>query len=303
MTRRQQAQPRLKHCFSLTSLWRAALQTWGSLLLAGYCFTAWATPANTPRPNVVSLAPHTTEILYAAGAHEHILAVDNYSDYPEAARSKRKVGNALQINHETLLALRPDIVWAWQPQQLAPDLVAQLNRLGSKVRFISPESLQDIVAAVRLAGEEFHLGAATQAYADTLQSELNALQARYPQQSPVTVFIEAGTEPLYTIGNDLLIRDVMHTCGAHNVYAQHAIAAPMVNLEDVLSKKPELIITAHKDPALIAQRQQFWQSKLNLPSTAVINFNPDELYRPGPRLLKAVDQLCDRLQQYRLNQP
>lgn len=267
------------------------------------CSTITAASSNTQTPTVVSLAPHATEILYAAGAQEHILAIDNYSDYPEAAQHKLKVGNALQVNHETLLALRPDYVWAWQAQQLSPDLVAQLKRLGTQVRFIAPRSLQEIVATIQLAQEDFQLGSQTQNYANSLQTELDALLARYPQQDPVTVFIEAGLEPLYTIGNDALIQDAMHTCGAVNIYANHTSSALMVNLEDILSKKPQVIITAHKSPNQIAERQKFWRNTLGLSDLALININPDALYRPGPRMLQAVDTLCEQLQQYRRSQP
>ncbi len=270
--------------------------------LAAYCvLPALAQSSDTAqRPHVVSLAPHTTEILFFAGADPHILAVDNYSDYPDQARRKQQVGSGIQINHEALLALRPDHVWAWQTQQISPELVAQLTKLGTQVRFIQPKSLQDIVDAVRLAGQVFMLGPRAQQQADALQLKLDQLEA-IPHQAkrPLSVFIEAGTEPLYTLGNDPLTRHVLRTCGASNIYEHYRAPALTVNLEDILKRRPQIVITAYKQAETATARHQFWQSKLALADKAIINIDPDHLFRPGPRLILAVETLCDALDQYR----
>lgn len=247
----------------------------------------------------ISLAPHITEILFAAGAQDHLIAVDSSSDYPPAAKDLPRVGDALRVNPERLLELKPDQVWAWQANQIGPELQRQLQQTHISLIFAAPKTLDDIPAFVRLAGDSLDTAETAVPMAALLDSRIAALRQNSRLGEPVSVFLEIGSEPLYTLARDPLIQDVLTTCKAQNIYARHAAVAPTISLEDVLHKRPQVVIMAYRDPAQLRARHLFWEKHLGLSPHALLNLNPDALYRPGPRLIEATRELCEQLDRYR----
>lgn len=256
--------------------------------------------AQTVAPaRAISLAPHITEILFAAGAQDHLIAVDSSSDYPPAAKDLPRVGDALRVNPERLLELKPDQVWAWQANQIGPELQRQLQQTHISLIFAAPKTLDDIPAFVRLAGDNLDTAETAVPMAALLDSRIAALRQNSRLGEPVSVFLEIGSEPLYTLARDPLIQDVLTTCKAQNIYARHAAVAPTISLEDVLHKRPQVVIMAYRDPAQLRARHLFWEKHLGLSPHALLNLNPDALYRPGPRLIEATRELCEQLDRYR----
>ncbi|WP_240631904.1 ABC transporter substrate-binding protein [Alcaligenes faecalis] len=259
-----------------------------------------APPTPTVAPaRAISLAPHITEILFAAGAQDHLIAVDSSSDYPPAAKDLPRVGDALRVNPERLLELKPDQVWAWQANQIGPELQRQLEQTHISLIFAAPEKLDDIPAFIRLAGDSLDTADVAVPIAALLDNQIAALRQNSRLGKTVSVFLEIGSEPLYTLARDPLIQDVLSTCQAQNIYARHAAVAPTISLEDVLHKHPQVVITAYRDPAQLRARHLFWEKHLGLSPHALLNLNPDALYRPGPRLIEATRELCEQLDRYR----
>lgn len=286
---------------SLSVLRRLLAST--SLALAVAAGPALGQTQEAERPTVVSLAPHITEILYAAGAGDHILAVDSASDFPPDALQLPRIGDALRVNPERLLQLKPDRVWAWQRGQIGQELNRQLQHAGVGLTLAAPARLDDIPALVRQAGQELGTQEQAQRAAAALDNQIAALRQDRSPGKQVSVFLEIGDEPLYTLARDPLTQDVLDTCDARNIYAHHAAVAPTISLEDVLHKKPQVVIMAYRDSAQLRARHQFWEKHLGLPSQALLNLNPDALYRPGPRLIDATRELCEQLDQFRAAQP
>src|SRR5688500_1445674 len=81
-----------------------------------------------PATRIVSLAPHTTELLFEAGAGDKVIGVSLFSDYPEAAKKIPSIGDAAHADLERIVALQPDLVVAWKTGNHAKDLEA-LERL------------------------------------------------------------------------------------------------------------------------------------------------------------------------------
>ncbi|ARP55076.1 ABC transporter substrate-binding protein [Alcaligenes faecalis] len=259
-----------------------------------------AQSAQTVAPaRAISLAPHITEILFAAGAQDHLIAVDSSSDYPPAAKDLPRIGDALRVNPERLLELKPDQVWAWQANQIGPELQRQLQQTHINLIFAAPEKLDDIPAFVRLAGDSLNTADVAVPMAALLDNQIASLRQNSRLGETVSVFLEIGSEPLYTLARDPLIQDVLTTCKAQNIYARHAAIAPTISLEDVLHKRPQVVIMAYRDPAQLRARHLFWEKHLGLSPHALLNLNPDALYRPGPRLIEATRILCEQLDRYR----
>src|SRR3970282_1271543 len=96
-----------------------------------------------PAQRVVSLAPHATELLFAAGAGSRVVGVSAFSDYPQAARSLPLVSGGMHLDMERILALRPDLAVAWRSGNTRADL-EKLATLGIPVFFAEPQRLDAV---------------------------------------------------------------------------------------------------------------------------------------------------------------
>lgn len=261
-------------------------------------------PQNTAaqvKQRVITLAPHITELIFAAGAGSRIVATVDSSAYPAAARSIPRIGNGISASLEKVVASRPDLVVAWMPSSATRTLMPTLAGLHVPLIYSNPRKLADIPTEIIRFGDLLGTAKTAERTAATLTRRLRALQEKYANRRPVSVFIEVGALPLYTIGHDPLLNDALRICGGVNIYADLAVAAPQVSAESVLMTQPDAVITSENSEAGLAQRLNAW-SALRLRAALrrhVYSVNPDELFRPGPRLIDATQELCRILDQVR----
>ena len=263
----------------------ALLPWYGGLALA-----APADPAAAAVGRVITLAPHITELMYAAGAGGQLVATVSSSNFPPEARTLPRVGDGLSVNAERLLALQPDLVLAWQHSLATRRLEPVLAGLDIALDWVAPQSLDAIADTVEDLGRRLGSTDTATRKAAALRAELRALRERYSTRTPVNVFIEVGTAPLYTLGSDALTLDALTSCGARNIFADTRRVAPTVGPEDVLHRRPEVLLVASTNAQRIAERRAYWES-LGL-KAHIASVDPDALLRPGPRLITASHDLC-----------
>jgi iron complex transport system substrate-binding protein/vitamin B12 transport system substrate-binding protein len=254
-----------------------------------------------PAMRAITLAPHITELIYAAGAGGRIVGTVLSSDYPAEARGIPRIGDGLNIDTERAVSLRPDLVIAWQPSGAARTLAPVLDRLDIPLVFSAPRRLDDIPAEVLRMGAYFHTQDAAAATAEAMKRRLTALRARYSGKPLVRVFIQVGSDPLYTLGNDPLLNDVLATCQGINIFADAGVAAPQVSEETVLQTQPDVVIVPSTQSGVPARGAARWTT-LQLPAAMaghIHSMDPDALFRPGPRLIDAAEALCRLLDESR----
>lgn len=259
-----------------------------------------------PAERVVTLAPHLTELVYAAGGGGRLVGTVTSSDYPPAARRLPRVGDGLNISLERLLSLKPDLVLAWQPSAATRALAPALDALHIPLEYMAPRGLDDIARDVARLGGLLGTAPQADAAAAALARRIAALRARYGGRQVISVFIEIGIDPLYTIGRDALLNDVLRSCSGVNIYARSSLAAPQVDAESVLLARPDAIVTAAAANGRRRQERQAYWSALRLPAARaghVYAIDPDALFRPGPRLVQATEDLCRDLDQVRGGRP
>ncbi|TCV99204.1 vitamin B12 ABC transporter substrate-binding protein BtuF [Biostraticola tofi] len=236
---------------------------------------------------VISLAPHTTELAYAAGMGDVLVAVSAWSDYPPPARQLEQVASWQGVNIERIMALKPDLILAWRggnPQRA----MEQLAAFSIPVVYIDPGSIADIARALdNLARYSPHPEQAHQAARQLLKGEAE-LKQRYAGLRHRRVFMQFGTQPLFTAAGDTLQSRVLSLCGATNVFSHSPVPWPQVGREQVLLRKPEAIVTIGNQDRSEAIRQ-FWAPHLKVP---VITIKEDWFSRAGPRMLDGAEQLC-----------
>jgi len=155
-----------------------------------------------PASRIISIAPHLTEIAFAAGVGSRLDAVSEYSDYPPEAQRLPRVGDGARVDIERILMLKPDLVLAWKSGNQAGD-IARLERRGIAVWVTEPARLADIGRLLRgaalLAGD----AAAGERAAVAFERSLRELNDRYGMPSsrrePLRVFYEIWHQPLLTV--------------------------------------------------------------------------------------------------------
>src|SRR5439155_1624327 len=131
----------------MLALWGAA--AWAAASAVDSAGRRVSLPA--PAQRIVSVAPHVTELLFAAGAGSRVVAVSEYSDYPEVARRLPRVASSSAVNVEEVLALRADLVVAWRLDATARSL-DRLEALGIPVFYSEPHRLAEIPDAIEALG-------------------------------------------------------------------------------------------------------------------------------------------------------
>lgn len=259
-----------------------------------------------PRPaqRILSLAPHVTELLFAAGAGGKIVGAVEYSNYPEPAKSIPRIGNNLQLDLERIVSLKPDLIVVWLHGNAQRQL-DKLLTLGIPVFYNEPHRLPDIARAIeqfgRLAGTE----AVALPVARAFSARESELRARYAGRSPVRVFYQIWERPLMTINGNQIINDVITLCGGQNVFADLKPLVPPVSIEAVLAADPEAIGTAIIDTNRQNELEN-WKQWPHLTATARNNFflvPTDLISRHTPRILDGAQQICEQLDLARSRRP
>jgi iron complex transport system substrate-binding protein len=257
-----------------------------------------------PARRIVSLAPHLTENLYAAGGGASLVAVGDYSDFPPAARKLPRVGGAGRLDLETLLAIKPDLILAWSGGT-SPAQLAQLDSLGLPVYLSNPKHMADVAGEIERLGLLAGSSSAARAAAGAFRARREKLAARYAGRPPVRTFYEIWNRPLMTVNGQHLISDAITLCGGINVFADLPRIAPTVTEEAVLAAKPEAIVASGMDMAR-PEWLDDWKRWPTLPASArgnLFHIPPDFMHRATARILDGAEQLCAHLETARSRRP
>lgn len=257
-----------------------------------------------PASRIVALAPHVVESLYFAGAGSKIVGAVEYSDYPQAAKALPRVGGYSRIDLEAILALKPDLVIAWESGN-SPAAIDKLRGLNIPVYLSQPNTLEQIAIEIdrfgTLAGTESIARPKAQQY----RHQLASLKQRFQNRAAVRVFYQISEAPLMTIGGNQIISNALSICGGENVFVSLKPMAAVISSEAVIAANPEAIMTSgmqNINPAAL----DFWKK---LPSlTAVRRGNlffvdSDLVNRNGPRMLEGTQLICQSLQTARDHRP
>lgn len=248
-----------------------------------------------PAQRVISMAPHVTELLFAAGGGERIVGAVDYSDYPEAAKAIPRVGSNREVDIERVLSLKPDLIVVWRhgSSDRQIDLLRQLN---IPLYHSEPKKLDAIADNVVNMGKLLGTETAANAAAQDLRQKLATLRARYANRPPVRVFYQVWDKPLYTLNGAHIVSDALKVCGGENIFASQKVTAPVVGTEAVLQADPEAVFsTAEKEQGGAG----LWRKYPNMKATRQGNlFTIDGhlVNRAGPRMIQGTASLCELLE-------
>ena len=283
----------------------------------------------SPARRIATLAPFLTELVYAADAAPHLVAVSAFSDYPEAAKKLPIIADYQGMAIESLLAAKPDLVLAWQTGNRPQD-IARIKSLGIPVVQFELKNLEDIpramaqialftgiskqptsIAAIadfneRLAALKVLNGSAASARKPTpsTRAHPNASAAHYK----IRYFLPIERMPLMTLSGAHIVSKALAVCGGENIFANAAALAPVVDKEGIVAGNPEIIFVsaATLERGAVRVKLPSYDALAKLPITAIQNkdvfgLNADWLMRPTPRMLGAVESACAAMSLVREN--
>jgi iron complex transport system substrate-binding protein len=255
----------------------------------------------TPARRIVSLAPGATEMLFAAGAGDRVLATVTGADEPAAAKKIPRIGDANALVFDRLIALEPDAVVVWK--DLTNELVIDslVNKLKLNVYYVSVRSLDDIPQSVRRLG----VLAGTQPVAAKAAAAMEAKIARLPKKmppdrgKPFDVFFMIHDSPLYTVGSRNVVSDAIARCGGRNIYDHIDFPAPIAEFEDIKKRNPDVILMS-APPITARDWRERWARFPGIKAVQnrqVLGYADLRLTRMGPGAIDAVPPLCSLLEQ------
>lgn len=243
---------------------------------------AWAvlTGAATAQPRVITMTPHATELVDAAGAIGMVVATVQASNHPAATRHIARIGDGINTSLEQVLAWKPDLVVGWPSA-----LMQRLGELGLTTYVSNPVSLEDIARDIEILGDLLGSSQIAQQNAQQLRQVAQDLgsSTRPGGKKRLRVLVMASPDDQFVIGRHGLINETINRCGGVNPFGQDQALAPRVSLESIISSNPDLIVTGYPASAMLSR------------IAPVLEIEADLLYRPGPRFLQAARQICAAL--------
>jgi len=250
---------------------------------------------------VISLAPHVTELLYAAGGASKMVGAVSYSDYPPEAKQLPRVGDNKSLDLERIVALKPDLIVVWRHGNAQRQL-DRLRELHIPLFFSEPHRLDDVAVSLTRLGQLLGTSSVADAAAAAYRREIAQLRAQYAKRPAVNVFYQVWDQPLMTLNGEHMVSDVIELCGGRNVFAALQPLVPTVSTEAVLAANPEAIFTAAPGatrpdtalPQLGAWRA--WPRLLAVANNNLFAIDGDLINRPAPRIVEGAAQMCADLE-------
>ncbi len=247
---------------------------------------------------IVSLAPSITEILYYLGLEERVVGVTQFSYYPPEAKSKPKVGSYRDVNVEKILELAPNLVIATADGN-EPYVVELLEEAGIPVYVVNPRDIEEVISTIGKIGELCGVESRARKLCKALDERLSAVKKKVAGLRKPLVFLQINLRPIMSVNRNTFHHDVIQTAGGINMTADLASTYPRISLEEVLKRKPEVIlISCMARGGRFKKALERWMKWTDIPAVKnnrVHLVDSDLLDRPSPRLLDGLEVVAQLL--------
>ena len=254
---------------------------------------------NSPAQRIVSLAPSTTEMLFAVGAGAQVVGRDSFSNYPESVSSLTDVGGSSgAYSYETITSLHPDLVVAAEIN--TADQVKALENLGLTVYYLAnPVDFTDLFDEMVILGKLSGHESEAQTAANVLAKRVAAVKATVANAAsqPLVFYEIDGTDPSkpWTIGPGSFMDQMITTAGGKNVGADLTSQWAQISVEDLLVKNLDLILLGDGNYGVSADQvaaRTGWDKLTAVQQGHVYTFNDDLVSRAGPRMVDGLEALA-----------
>jgi iron complex transport system substrate-binding protein len=256
---------------------------------------------NEAPQKIISLSPSNTEIIYALGLEDRLYGVTTFCNYPPAAQDKPKIGGFSTADIERITEIQPDLILA-SNIHLGKNLVSELENRGYRVLVLRPINLDEVIEAFELVSRITGQTEETTALVTDLKNRINtvtSLTAGLTDAQKKRVFYVTTWSPIYSVGSDTLIHNLIVSAGGINIY-QELSGTISVGFETIIDKNPQVMVAGGQMggamPAYDALKTDSLLATVEARVTGQIyQINADLVNRYGPRVVDALEQLAQMI--------
>ncbi|WP_434777020.1 cobalamin-binding protein [Neisseria sp. Ec49-e6-T10] len=248
-----------------------------------------------PATRVVSLTPHTTEMMLSAGAGTKLVGIVNSADLTNQTKNIPKIGAYNTVSLEKILQQKPDLVLAWTHGNRHNE-IKKLRQMGIPVYISNPMELKDIAKEVNDMGVLTGHTDMAKKNSQQFLNRLHNIQNTYKNKPTIRIFIQVSNDPIYTINNQTFLGKMLSICSAQNVFATAKQPAFPVSMEQVVQTNPDMIVSiSHQNNLAQWKKWPITASNKN----HLLFFTGKQLSRPSIGILDDLIRLCKQIDQTR----
>ena len=244
---------------------------------------------------IVTLAPSITEILYFLGLGDRVVGVTQFSTYPPEAKLKPKVGSYIDLNVEKIISLSPDLVIGTADGN-QPGVVDLLEQAGIPVFIVNPRNIRQAIDTVAIVGRVCGVTKMANASSMQLSQRVDRIIDHTKSRRRPLVFLQINLRPIMTINKETFLHDLIQLAGGRNMTENEPITYPRISLEEVIRKKPEVIIISsmERGGSFEAARLEWlkWNSIPAVRDGRVHLIDSDLIDRPSPRIVEGLEAMA-----------
>jgi iron complex transport system substrate-binding protein len=245
-----------------------------------------------PPKRLIALAPNLTEILYALGLDDRVVGVTNHCNYPPVASLKPKVGSYIHLNVEQIINLSPDLVIGTVDgnERYVLDLLEQAH---VKVFFVNPRDVRQAIETISTVGLVCGVPERARQIAGQLTTRVDRVVEVTGAKRKPLVFLQIHIQPIMSVNRNTVHHNLIHLAGGENMTADELVTYPRISLEEVLRRKPEVIlISSMEREGRFEKARQDWLQWTSIPAVQkgrVHLIDSDVIDRPSPRVVDGLE--------------
>ncbi len=264
-------------------------------LFSVFSVAAYDLPNVKNAQRIISLSPHSVELLFALGVGDRIIGTTDFSDFPAAANKIERIGGYHGIQMERIVELQPDLIVAWQGGNRSDEL-KMLEKLGLPVYRSETKRLHHITDELKALGKLTGTEEKANALIADFNRQLAALTLANKEKEKVTFFYQLWSAPIRTISEGSWINEMLEICGGKNIVNNPDVDYPQISLETVLLNAPMAIIIpsshGHDNGKLSGLKWSDWPEIPAVKNNHIYRINGDILHRFSLRVVEATQTIC-----------
>jgi iron complex transport system substrate-binding protein len=271
--------------------------------------TGYVTSMDAFPNKIISLAPSTTEIVFALGLDDKVVAVSNYCDYPYNFSAWIEAGNMSSIgdfsdpNMEVIASLEPDLIIATGGVQ--GETVGTLRDLGYKVLVLNPANIDGVMQNIELVGNATGKATEAKTLIDSINSRIDAVVNTVSNAaSTPTVYYEVWYDPtsLWTAGVKAWQNELIEKAGGVNIFNDQDLDYFQSSAEAVIERSPDVIILPEEgmgkgEPFWVSldavKERPGWDSISAVQNDRLVTVDSNTIARAGPRVADIIEDLAE----------
>ena len=244
---------------------------------------------------IIPLAPSLTEILYYLGLGDRVAGVTQFSNYPTEAKEKPQIGSYIKLNIEKIISLSPDLVIGTKDGNNQGD-VDLLGQAKIPVFVVNPRDIRGVISTIAQIADLCGIGEKGNWAVDDLTKRLEAVQAAVEGRERPLVFLQINLRPIMTVNKNTFHNDLINRAGGINMTAEEPITYPRISIEEVISRKPDIIIISSMDRGgEFEKAKDGWMEWTSIPAVKnnrVYLIDSDLTDRPSPRIVQGLEVIA-----------